>query len=283
MIQIKENIDETFYTAKNDNVFKSIFCDEHDTFLLKTLIERCLKIKIKLIEIHSPERIKENIYAKGQRLDVLVKADDKLINIEVNSGYYEALHRKSFGYAGSKYGEEVKVGESYFDMNDVIQINFTWGLPKKHPVLGEYPPIDSNTGIKFVDNFNIYEYNMDKIKELWYSGDKEYEFLAIFDFDKEELKKVGSGDKYMTEFKKKVESLNNNARYKEFLSAEEDMRKTNNTFKEIGRREGIEIGKSEGVEERNIEIARNLLKKNMNIQDISEVTGLPLSEIKKLK
>ena len=279
MIQIKENIDETFYTAKNDNVFKSIFCDEHDTFLLKTLIERCLKIKIKLIEIHSPERIKENIYAKGQRLDVLVKADDKLINIEVNSGYYEALHRKSFGYAGSKYGEEVKVGESYFDMNDVIQINFTWGLPKKHPVLGEYPPIDSNTGIKFVDNFNIYEYNMDKIKELWYSGDKEYEFLAIFDFDKEELKKVGSGDKYMTEFKKKVESLNNNARYKEFLSAEEDMRKTNNTFKEIGRREGVEIGKSE----RNIEIARNLLKKNMSIQDISEVTGLPLSEIKKLK
>ena len=71
---------------------------------------------------------------------------------------------------------------------------------------------------------------------------------------------MGSGDKYMTEFKKKVESLNNNARYKEFLSAEEDMRKTNNTFKEIGRREGIEIGKSEGVEERNIEIARNLLK-----------------------
>lgn len=281
MIQIKENIDETFYTAKNDNVFKSIFCDEHDTFLLKTLIERCLKIKIKLLEIHSPERIKENIYAKGQRLDVLVKADDKLINIEVNSGYYEALHRKSFGYAGSKYGEEVKVGESYFDMNDVIQINFTWGLPKKHPVLGEYPPIDSNTGIKFVDNFNIYEYNMDKIKELWYSGDKEYEFLAIFDFDKEELKKVGSGDKYMTEFKKKVESLNNNARYKEFLSAEEDMRKTNNTFKEIGRREGIEIGKSEGVEERNIEIARNLLKENVDMEIISKATGLTLEEIKK--
>ena len=283
MIQIKENIDETFYTAKNDNVFKSIFCDEHDTFLLKTLIERCLKIKIKLLEIHSPQRIKENIYAKGQRLDVLVKADDKLINIEVNSGYYEALHRKSFGYAGSKYGEEVKVGESYFDMNDVIQINFTWGLPNKHPVLGEYPPIDSNTGIKFVDNFNIYEYNMDKIKELWYSGNKEYEFLAIFDFDKEELKKVGSGDKYMTEFKKKVESLNNNARYKEFLSAEEDMRKTNNTFKEIGRREDIEIGKSEGVEERNIEIARNLLKENVDMEIISKATGLALEEIKKLE
>ena len=102
-------------------------------------------------------------------------------------------------------------------------------------------------------------------------GDKEYEFLAIFDFDKEELKKVESGDKYMTEFKKKVESLNNNKRYKEFLSAEEDMRKTNNTFKEIG-----------ALEEKR-HIAKKLLKKNMNIQDISDVTGLSLEKIEILK
>ena len=80
-----------------------------------------------------------------------------------------------------------------------------------------------------------------------------------------------SGDRYMTDFKKKIESLNDNREYKEFLSAEEDMRKTNNTFKEIGRREEAAI------------IAKNLLKKNMSIQDIAEVTGLPLSEIEKLK
>ncbi len=112
---------------------------------------------------------------------------------------------------------------------------------------------------------------MDKIKELWYSGDKEYEFLAIFDFDKEELKKVGSGDKYMTEFKKKVESLNNNKRYKEFLSAEEDMRKTNNTFKEIGALE----------EKRHIE--KNLLNMKMSLKDISIATGLTEEEIHKLQ
>ena len=277
--ELIKDIDNKFYTAKNDNVFKAIFCDKKDTFLLKTLIERCLKTKIELIEIHSPEKIKENIYAKGQRLDVLVKADNKLINIEVNSGYYEALHRKSFGYIGGKYSEEVKVGESYLDMGDIIQINFTWELPKKYPILGEYPSIDVKTGIQFVDNFNIYEYNMDKIKELWYSGDKEYEFLAIFDFDKEELKKVGIGDKYMTEFKKKVESLNNNKRYKEFLSAEEDMRKTNNTFKEIGRREGAEIG---ALEEKR-HIAKNLLKEKVDMKIISKSTGLSLDEIEKLK
>ena len=185
--ELIKDIDNKFYTAKNDNVFKSIFCDEQNTFLLKTLIERCLKEKIEIILVHSPEVIKKNIYAKEQRLDVLVKAKEKLINIEVNSGYYDGMHRRNFGYVGEKYSEEVKVGENYLDMNEVIQMNFTWGLPKKYPLLGEYPPTDINTGIKFVDNFNIYEYNMDKIKDEWYNWDKKYEFLAILDFNKEEL------------------------------------------------------------------------------------------------
>lgn len=270
---------DKFFTAKNDNVFKAIFCNENNTFLLKTLIERCLKIKIEIIEIHAPEKIKENIYAKGQILDVLVKVDNRLINIEVNSGFYDGVHRRNFGYAGSKYSEEVKIGENYLDMNEVIQINFTWGLPRKYSILGEYLLVDKKTGIKFVDNFSIFEYNMDKIRELWYSGDKEYEFLAILDFNKEELKKIGKGDEYMSEFKKKIESLNDNREYKEFLTAEEDMKKTNNTFKEIGRREGFEDGK---VLEK-VEIAKKLLNKNMDIKEIAEVTGLSLEKIQKLK
>ena len=270
---------DKFFTAKNDNVFKAIFCNENNTFLLKTLIERCLKIKIEIIEIHAPEKIKENIYAKGQILDVLVKVDNRLINIEVNSGFYDGVHRRNFGYAGSKYSEEVKIGENYLDMNEVIQINFTWGLPQKYSILGEYLLVDKKTGIKFVDNFSIFEYNMDKIRELWYSGDKEYEFLAILDFNKEELKKIGKGDKYMSEFKKKIESLNDNREYKEFLTAEEDMKKTNNTFKEIGRREGLEDGK---VLEK-IEIAKKMFKENIDEQIISKVTGLSLEKIQELK
>lgn len=270
---------DKFFTAKNDNVFKAIFCNENNTFLLKTLIERCLKIKIEIIEIHAPEKIKENIYVKGQILDVLVKVDNRLINIEVNSGFYDGVHRRNFGYAGSKYSEEVKIGENYLDMNEVIQINFTWGLPRKYSILGEYLLVDKKTGIKFVDNFSIFEYNMDKIRELWYSGDKEYEFLAILDFNKEELKKIGKGDEYMSEFKKKIESLNDNREYKEFLTAEEDMKKTNNTFKEIGRREGFEDGK---VLEK-IEIAKKLFKENIDEQIISKVTGLSMEKIRDLK
>ena len=42
-------------------------------------------------------------------------------------------------------------------------------------------------------------------------------------------------------------------------------------------------GKAEGKAEGKTEIARNLLKKKMSIQDIAEVTGLSIEEIEKLK
>ena len=50
--------------------------------------------------------------------------------------------------------------------------------------------------------------------------------------------------------------------------------------------EGINIGISQGInqglQKRNIEIAKSMLKKNMDIEDIIDITGLSKEEIKKL-
>ena len=50
-----------------------------------------------------------------------------------------------------------------------------------------------------------------------------------------------------------------------------------------GMAEGRAEGKVEGKNERNIEIAKNLLARQMDIKDIAEVTGLSIEEIEKLK
>ena len=47
--------------------------------------------------------------------------------------------------------------------------------------------------------------------------------------------------------------------------------------------EGKAIGFEDGTNKRNIEIAKNMLKKNMSLEDISEITGLSIENIKKLK
>ena len=268
-----------FYTAKNDLVFKAIFCDVNDTFLLKTLIENCLDTKIEILKLYPPEVIKKNLYAKGKTLDVLVKADNKIINIEVNSSYYDGLNRRDTGYICEKYSEAIRVSENYKDMPIVIQINFTWGLPNKYPIKGSYMLMDSKTNIPFVDNLIIYEFHMDKEKDAWYNGDKEKAYLAILDFNEEELKMVGKGDKYMSEFKKKVKELNDDYEFKQFLTQEEDEKKRISTFEAIAREEGKVIG----TKEANIQIAKNMLKESMDIQTISRLTDLTVTDIQKLK
>ena len=52
---------------------------------------------------------------------------------------------------------------------------------------------------------------------------------------------------------------------------------------EEGRSIGLEEGKSIGIKEKAKEIAQNLLNKKMSIEDISEVTGLTIKEIKKIR
>ena len=86
------------------------------------------------------------------------------------------------------------------------------------------------------------------------------------------------------------------------MSAEEDARKMENSHLDEARNEGLALGRSEGRlqgltegrnegriqgvavgrNERNIEIAKNMLSKNMDINLIMELTNLSEEEIKKL-
>ena len=54
------------------------------------------------------------------------------------------------------------------------------------------------------------------------------------------------------------------------------------TGKKIGIKTGIETGKKMGIETEKIEIAKSMLKKKLDINTISECTGLSLEEIKNL-
>lgn len=49
-----------------------------------------------------------------------------------------------------------------------------------------------------------------------------------------------------------------------------------------GREDGIAEGEAKGEKNKSIEIAKNLLTKQMDIKDIADVTGLSIEEIEKL-
>ena len=268
-----------FYPIKTDGMFKAIFANPKNKHLLKYLIERCLETKVDIIEVISPENAKNNVNEKGKILDVLVKADDKIIDIEINNGYYKHLHNRNASYLFNKYSMMTKKGESYADMGVMVQINFTNDMPKKYPILGKYYVIDPVTNINFVDNIIFFEYNIEKSKKLCYTGNNEYDFAAIMGFNKDELESYAWGDEFLKEIKNEAIRLNNDEEFIEYLSAEEDAKKVQKTLIEEAEENGRILGLEEGATTERKNTAKKMLKEGLDVSLISKITGLAKEEI----
>ena len=107
-----------FYTAKYDRVFKTIFCNEDNTVLLKGLLSRILKKNIEIIEFLRSELPVSSTVDKAKTVDLLVKADN------------EYLHIRNFIYFNNIYSRKVIRGEQYDYSTKFLRIDFTYGLSK---------------------------------------------------------------------------------------------------------------------------------------------------------
>ena len=261
-----------FYKIKTDGVFKAIFCKAENKDMLKRLIEEAIDKKVEIIRLDVPEIIKKNIYVKGKTLDVLVKAEGKLINIEVNTYIDNELRRRNASFIFSKYSEISKVGESYISMPEVIQINLT--SSKSLPLVSKYELYDKENKTTYIDNLIIYEYNISKIKEKCYNKPSKYSLMSMLDCTLEELERL-NGDEMMDKIVKETKYLNEDSDFVKFMSVEEEDRLYINTWKAEG--------KEEGILQEKIAIVKSMLEKNYDLEEISDITGLSMEEINKIK
>ena len=281
------NKEKRFFKASSNLMFKAIFCDEKNKDLLKELIYLSLKNSInkdvKDFKMISPELSKNILSEKGKILDVLLESKDEIINIEMNASYYEGLNRRNASYIFSKYSEDTRVSELYTKMKTFIQINFTVGLSKDDELYKIYELTDRKTKDKYIDNLVILEYNINKALQLWKDGNEEYSFLALFEADEEQLNKMAKGSGFVDKVRGEIVRLNKNQRFSEFLTAEEEEAKYKATIKYNAKKEGLEEGRAEGLLTGKIDIAKKLLKKGMNVQNIAELTELDIKQIEKLQ
>ena len=107
-------------------------------------------------------------------------------------------------------------------------------------------------------------------------GDKVNQWLALIDSeDRGLLKMAEEKNKTIKEAKKEVEYLTGDEEVKRLAELREKWEMDRNS--EIGQ------ARKEGILERNIEIAKNMLKRKFKIEDIISITGLPKEEIEKLE
>ena len=137
--------------------------------------------------------------------------------------------------------------------------------------------IMNEKGELYVKNFIIYEINMDYYDKIWYSKNedeiKKNQYMIMLDLDKKELKNMPK-DKIVDKYITNVTIVNDDSEFQKYMSEEEDKKKIQNSL--------LSEAKEEGISQEKVSIAKNMLNKNMSIEDISDITGLSIEEINKL-
>lgn len=113
-------------------------------------------------------------------------------------------------------------------------------------------------------------------------SERERYFKLFLIDDIEELEKISMGDDIMKKVVETVKSLSSDPIFISELEKQQLDEYCSAMAIVDAKKEGKLEGKAEGKKERNIEIARNMLAKNSDVQFISECTGLSIDEINKL-
>ena len=284
-----------YYNGLNDIVFKNTLCVEEHKGLLKWLLESCLDIKIDNLILKDKELSKKTKYSKGRVVDLLIESDNKMFNVEINNRPHDYNNDRNLGYLANLYGKSIDKSNDYKKINSCIQLNITSGK-KDIELKSKYLLVDTLNESKniWTDNFIIYEINVDLLKKLYYNKDiksiNKYKPVIMLTLNKEELEEFSLGDERIMEYKDKVNELNSDDDFVTFISREEDQEKTENALRTIisekneelkNSREELKTQKTK-LTKLNIEHARKMKEKNIDLNTISEITGLTIEEIEKL-
>ena len=273
-----------FYSCRYDRTFKEVFLNPKNEDLLESLLEDILKVKIEIKKILPTELIVGNNIIKSKRVDALILATNKKIEIEINASINEYVYIRNTAYICNVYSTNALVGDTCNQDIDIIQINLTWGLDYEESKR-EFRIIDKNGNV-YVKNLLIIEINMEYYKKIWYSKNekkiKENELLVMLDLNEGELKEMPKSDKISKKYIESVTIVNNDPFFQEYMSYEEDQRKMQNSLireaEDTGYEKGIKLGEEKGK----IDIAKNLIQSGMSLEEVSKHTKIDISKLKKM-
>ena len=307
------DIEYRLFDPKEDFVFKALFGTEENKELLISLLNAILKGKpyIKDLSLNNTELTKILEPNKSSRLDILATSDDGIkFNIEMQCRKTKNLPSRTLFYTSKLYTKDLKENEDY-NKTKVISIwLFGENVTDRKSAINEafvtFQPTDNDPYEILSDSIRIiylelYKYvinnkNIDDKLTKW------IDFLTNpIILDKNTIE-----DKDIEKARKTLEYISTDDNERIILNA---IQKSRNDFYndmtaaiEEGKEEGIEIGKiegekiglnkglkegkieglKEGEKNKSIEIAKNMLKKGYKIEDISELSGLTVDEIKLL-
>lgn len=270
-----------------DYVFKSVLSEnkEYLARILSNILNIDKEYILDNLVYKNTEHTKLSKKDKRKISDLIVEVENMKINLEMNKGYYKSLTHKNNMYIYRLILGSIKEKEEYIDYDKmIIQVNFDVKWKFSDKLITKFEMIEKETGKKRCDYIEsndpiIYHVNLSKIKDMYYNKDKLNTFereLALMILDnKKELKEVSEGDDVMDKVNEKICKLSDDEMLQGIYVKEE----MDSWMKKVD----LKYAKEEGKKEANMETARKLLKKGMEIKDITDITGITKEQIEILR
>ena len=279
----------------SDYVFKRIFAKEGNEDILKDFLEAILEIRINNVEVQNAELTKETIEDKLSVLDIKAKLDnDKIVDVEIQVKDERNIEHRSTFYLTKMHASQLKIGNSYKEIKKSIVINilkFNYFKRNSYHLIAKMK-FEKTKEKEYVEMG--YEREEENATE-----DLEMHFVELQKFKKKNPEAsnrleqwlwllIGEGEKIKMssekneKIKKAIEAL-------EELSMDPVAREAYEARLkgEINYNSAIITAKDEGKKEGNLEmknkIAKRLLEKGLDIEEIIKITELTREEIENLK
>ncbi len=292
-----------------DKMFKSVLTSKEARGYLASIISDITGLPKNKIEkdmiIKNSEYSINSISEKKKISDLVVEIKDSVINLEMNKYYYDGLIDRNHEYIAKIRESLVKEGETYSELKKIIQINFD-NYNKYKPddrVIIKFEMRDKEKGVEEGVGIESYHVILPNVKEKYYNEDNKDELVGklviMVEERYEELEKLIEKYIELRPVGKKMVEISRDEELQGIYDAEEHARKVRNSIMATelkknffeglnkGKEQGIQQGREEGIKEGRKEginsTASKMLKKDMEVDLISELTGLSIDEIIKLK
>ncbi|WP_303918741.1 Rpn family recombination-promoting nuclease/putative transposase [Treponema berlinense] len=254
-------------------IFYKVMTENPDA--CRRLLERLLHVSIEKIEILGEKSLGIDSESKGIRLDVYVKDENRVFDVEMQVKNTGELPERARYYQGVMDVDMLKSGEPYRALKEThiifICLKDIFGQGLAHYTFENL--CLENPCIRLDDRAHKHFFaaeNYDKIE-----GDRELKaFLKMLVTGKTEDTYTQELEAYTAETKQSVQIR------RQYM----DWARELNYEKERGYSIGYDSGYDSGLHQKALEDAANLLRANLgSLQQISDVTGLSLTEVEEIK
>ncbi len=175
-------------SAKLDIIFKKIFTENQD--MLREFLSDMLDIPISSIQeivITNPEIVPEAIDGKFSRLDLNLKVDNTLVNVEIQIKSETDYRDRCLFYWSKLYTSELKSGETYGKLKKAITINIiNFKMFEGNDYHTEVVTTVKGTNEIFSDKFSMHFFELKKVGKNVDSNNRKELWMQFLNADSEE-------------------------------------------------------------------------------------------------